>query len=304
MIFTFDQDNASKLHKGKMVPPFAKRNSAFTLIELLVVIAIISLLVTILMPSLQKAKMLARGAVCRANLSGIGKAIYYYTDECDGTLPVWEQWDDPSAGTSITWWYMDLAKMMGWPRSWTKFPPKNADIADEWEDPGIFLCPMTDRSEVGQGKHAGASGWRTIGGNIPMCPAEPRPAGSWWLEHLSYGWNIWMGNYDKSNRWKSKSAKIADVLMPYQKVLVGDSNNTLARDSQISGRWGDPVFDPALGKRHNGGAFIVWCDGHVDWGDPYDLHRAFLLSTKFLPWTDKEGIPFMQKYWFPGMKEL
>ena len=46
----------------------ARRMRGFTLIELLVVIAIISLLVSILIPSLKRAKELARRAVCASNL--------------------------------------------------------------------------------------------------------------------------------------------------------------------------------------------------------------------------------------------
>ena len=45
-----------------------KRYSGFTLIELLVVISIIALLLSIVMPTLTKAKDAARNVVCRSNL--------------------------------------------------------------------------------------------------------------------------------------------------------------------------------------------------------------------------------------------
>ena len=54
---------------------------AFTLIELLVVIAIISLLVSILLPSLRMAKEMARRVVCAANLKGVGLTIIMYAGD-------------------------------------------------------------------------------------------------------------------------------------------------------------------------------------------------------------------------------
>ena len=64
-----------------------KSRGAFTLIELLVVIAIISLLVSILLPSLQQAKHLAKGVVCQTNLRSIGTSIAFYANDFDGYAP-------------------------------------------------------------------------------------------------------------------------------------------------------------------------------------------------------------------------
>jgi prepilin-type N-terminal cleavage/methylation domain-containing protein/prepilin-type processing-associated H-X9-DG protein len=57
---------------------------AFTLIELLVVVAIISLLVSILLPSLQQAKAIAKKTVCAGNLRGMHTALVLYLEENDG----------------------------------------------------------------------------------------------------------------------------------------------------------------------------------------------------------------------------
>lgn len=62
-------------------------SKAFTLIELLVVIAIISLLVSILLPSLKQAKSLAQTAVCANDLKGYGLTTALFTEEYDGHYP-------------------------------------------------------------------------------------------------------------------------------------------------------------------------------------------------------------------------
>ena len=50
----------------------------FTLIELLVVVSILAILVSILMPSLARARQLARGAVCLSNLKNTGTGLVIY----------------------------------------------------------------------------------------------------------------------------------------------------------------------------------------------------------------------------------
>ena len=64
---------------------YLKKSSskAFTLIELLVVIAIIALLVSILIPSLNKAKQYAAKIVCRSNMHQIGVALSAYESQYD-----------------------------------------------------------------------------------------------------------------------------------------------------------------------------------------------------------------------------
>lgn len=64
-----------------------KRIKAFTLIELLVVIAIIALLVSILLPSLKKAKDLAETVMCKTNLRNLHSAAMLYAQKYDGALP-------------------------------------------------------------------------------------------------------------------------------------------------------------------------------------------------------------------------
>ena len=75
-------------HMSRSENGIAERNRcAFTLIELLVVIAIISLLVSILLPSLQKAKELAKLTVCATQLRGLGIASYAFAAENEGHFP-------------------------------------------------------------------------------------------------------------------------------------------------------------------------------------------------------------------------
>jgi len=58
-----------------------KRLKAFTLIELLVVIAIIALLISILLPSLSRARELSKRLVCASNAKGIGTSSKIYGND-------------------------------------------------------------------------------------------------------------------------------------------------------------------------------------------------------------------------------
>ncbi|HRX85410.1 MAG TPA: type II secretion system protein [Phycisphaerae bacterium] len=63
------------------------RRPAFTLVELLVVISVIALLVSILLPSLRKARRQARAVLCGSSLHQQGIALDMYFQEYNGYIP-------------------------------------------------------------------------------------------------------------------------------------------------------------------------------------------------------------------------
>ncbi|MFN4244262.1 MAG: type II secretion system protein [Tepidisphaerales bacterium] len=93
------------------------RRTAFTLVELLVVIGIIAVLIGILLPSLNRARMAASLVACQSNMKLVAHGLLAYAAENNGSLPYMLYYPGAqpltglpagtsgvSAGTRVVWW--------------------------------------------------------------------------------------------------------------------------------------------------------------------------------------------------------
>ena len=149
----------TKIHwQGSII---MNRQRAFTLVELLVVIAIIALLMSILMPSLTRAKKQAKYVMCQSNLKQLGAAFAMYTGDNDGYFQ--KGWGGTPADS---FWWLEA-------------------IMPYYKNPDVCLCPMATRYgwDVGLGERgAKFYAWSAHGWLYP--PGV----------HGSYGLNGWVEN--------------------------------------------------------------------------------------------------------------
>ncbi len=158
----------------------------FTLIELLVVIAIIALLLSILVPSLQQARELARQTVCMTQLKSQGTGVALYAETYNGLIP-------PAGANADCYWVGFYRYLVAnWPLNNVPWPANPRGWRADKSFVGsrnIFKCPSAKQVDAWgddipcqygmnarMGTTEAALGAAAKGYIVPVDPAQPNGA--------------------------------------------------------------------------------------------------------------------------------
>jgi len=231
------------------------KSGGFTLIELLIVIAIIALLTGILLPSLSRAKELARKAVCLSNVRHLAISNHLYAEENNGYFVL--------AAEGI--FYPNLKRWHGERDSMNDaFDPQRSPMISQMGSAGLKECPsfrkefdFSDESGQEAAFEAGCGG---------------------------YGYNASYigGRYDRygcSSVAAAHSARVEDIRNPGDTVMFTDSafvSNIGSSRRKVAYSFCEPPFwqlnvgppsnmnpDPTIDFRHLDQCNVAWADGHA-----------------------------------------
>jgi prepilin-type N-terminal cleavage/methylation domain-containing protein len=228
----------------------AHRTRGFTLVELLVVIGIIALLISILLPSLNRARETANRVKCGSNMRQVGQAMLLYANENRGRFP--RTIYQPNVAPNVTnQGFASQNPFLGNPCGNNNMGAamflliRTQDITPE-----VFVCPSgnAEKDTYGNLPNTSAqkrSNFSDIKKNLSYSMANPYP--STVAVNNGYKWNSTLG---------AEFALMADMNPGKQNGydVTKPKVNSSTRDMQVANST----------NHQQQGENVLYGDGHVD----------------------------------------
>jgi len=217
----------------------------FTLVELLVVIGIIAVLISVLLPALNRARAEANKIKCESNMRTILQSVTMYVSENKNTLP------SPDWGNYYRWgWLYDSQTRTGNP--WQQDDVKTGVLWTYMKSTQIFHCPIHVLD--------GAQGTEQL------------------TSYLMNGAVIAYGNGPMQNgqQMPKPAFKITKFRHPSDQILLWEAEERGNGTTFNGVAWNDGSSFPwenRLTRRHGRGACVGCFDSHVEWMEYGDFEN-------------------------------
>lgn len=233
-----------------------RKSKAFTLVELLVVIGIIAVLISILLPALNKARQQANEVKCQSNMKQLYNCIAMYCNDNKQYLPYPNWQGDVNATTPYSIGWLFNANHTGWTGApWTRTNPPADGMSTGalWpynKATGIYHCPLYNTDSA-----YGTEFLTSYLMNGAVC---------------SYGWP---GSSAPGTR-VHPAHKITKFIHPAEKAIMWEPEENFHGNGA---QWNDGSSYPReeyITDRHYKGSNLLFFDGHVEWWTPLEFDTA------------------------------